>query len=259
VHQILVRDLPPCPLGGSPYVPSLGPRSATGGLVCHGSGRELPSIVGALDGCCRRKLVIRDVVMAGSTESQSGRSECGTAGNNQLGAAAPSYCVASLSAGRVARARVRASELGLPRRGAEARNVALITEASRVQRILSHLGEPVESPPIAPALGGPCGTSDSVPFGTGMRWDNQSPSTCSTKRCTGKPRAPHCHQSSRQRCSLRRTRSALRTRPCLDVPRMAAFPRVQPRRSGMFCPIPPAARAGGKKGDGAATISNPYA
>jgi hypothetical protein len=193
--------------------------------VGRGSGRELPSVVGAFDGCYRRKPVIRHVVMAGSTESQSGRSEAALLVVISSEAAAPSYCVAGLSAGRV----VRASELGLPRRGAEAHIVGVITEASRVQRILTHIGEPAESPPIAPALGGPCGTSDSVPFGTGMRWDNRSPSTCSTKRCTANP--------ARRTAINHRAKGALSAEPARLCAHPVAWPTL-PHRNRRN-PLPP--------------------
>jgi hypothetical protein len=45
--------------------------------------------------------------------------------------------------------------LTCPRCGADMRIVAFITEASPVQRILNHIGEPAQPPRIAPARGPP--------------------------------------------------------------------------------------------------------
>ena len=49
---------------------------------------------------------------------------------------------------------------------ADMRIVAFTTEASPVQRILTHIGEPAEPPPIAPARGPPAwddALADAVP------------------------------------------------------------------------------------------------
>ena len=45
--------------------------------------------------------------------------------------------------------------LTCPQCGADMRIIAFVTEASPVQRILTHLGEPAKPPPIAPARGPP--------------------------------------------------------------------------------------------------------
>ena len=45
--------------------------------------------------------------------------------------------------------------LTCPNCGADMRIVAFITEAAPVERILTHIGEPAQPPPIAPARGPP--------------------------------------------------------------------------------------------------------
>ena len=50
--------------------------------------------------------------------------------------------------------------------GADMRIVAFITETTPVQRILNHIGEPAQPPPIAPARGPPAwddALADAVP------------------------------------------------------------------------------------------------
>ena len=52
-----------------------------------------------------------------------------------------------------------------PHCGADMRIIAFVTEASPVQRILTHLGEPAQPPPLAPARGPPAwdGLADAIP------------------------------------------------------------------------------------------------
>jgi hypothetical protein len=50
-----------------------------------------------------------------------------------------------------------------PNCGADMRIIAFVTEAAPVQRILAHIGEPTEPPPIAPARGPPAWDDDSQP------------------------------------------------------------------------------------------------
>ncbi len=52
--------------------------------------------------------------------------------------------------------------LTCPNCGADMRIVAFITEAAPVRRILAHIGEPTEPPPIAPARGPPAWDDEQV-------------------------------------------------------------------------------------------------
>ena len=47
------------------------------------------------------------------------------------------------------------SPLQCPRRGSDIRLVAFITQSRRIRKILTHLGEPLEPPPLSPARGPP--------------------------------------------------------------------------------------------------------
>jgi hypothetical protein len=61
---------------------------------------------------------------------------------------------------------LESSTLTCPNCGADMRIVAVIIEAGPVQRILIHIGEPAELPPLAPARGPPAwdgGLADAVP------------------------------------------------------------------------------------------------
>jgi hypothetical protein len=69
------------------------------------------------------------MVASGRTESQSGRSRC--------------------------HIRIRFPALVCSYSSANIRIVAFIAEAAPVQRILTHIGEPTQPPPIAPARGPP--------------------------------------------------------------------------------------------------------
>jgi len=51
-----------------------------------------------------------------------------------------------------------------PNCGADMRIIAFMTEAAPVQRILAHIGEPTEPPPIAPARGPPSWDDDLAPM-----------------------------------------------------------------------------------------------
>ena len=55
-----------------------------------------------------------------------------------------------------------------PNCGADMRIIAFATEAAPVQRILAHIGEPTEPPPIAPARGPPRWDDDPEPT---PHWD----------------------------------------------------------------------------------------
>jgi hypothetical protein len=56
-----------------------------------------------------------------------------------------------------------------PNCGADLRIVAFVTEAAPVQRILQHVGEPAELPPISPARGPPAW--DDPPADLGPDWE----------------------------------------------------------------------------------------
>lgn len=71
-------------------------------------------------------------------------------------------------------------------RGADRRIVAFMTEATTVQRILSHLGEPAAPPRISPARRPPAWDDPPArPYRTGTPWPHRHPGTSSTSKRSG--------------------------------------------------------------------------
>jgi hypothetical protein len=69
----------------------------------------------------------------------------------------PSACGASSSAGSCGREITRSGDfpLACPACGGDIRLIAFITDPAPIRKILLHLGEPLEPPPLAPARGPP--------------------------------------------------------------------------------------------------------